>query len=461
MKYYDLTAAQNLHNRWIHEYGTQQVSGISIVASVKAPLEFGLLKKCILLEYERYGCMRVRFTKPDKDGNVRQYISKKLPEEIEIVDLRDRGTLAEADKVMQEWAYETFDESNIPLCEIRMVDLPEGYRGMFIHMDHRLIDSSGYAVMVKDIFRLYMHYQFGSDYPRDLADYETVLQKDLARAADPKRKEKDRRFWSDHFDTYGEPLYSDIQGPSVLERAREKHGNPNLRSADIERKNLFVTVKDYYLEPAPTKRLLNFCTEHNVSMTNLVLFLMRTYLSKVNNGQEDITIENFISRRSTHDEWSSGGSRTIMFPCRTIIKPETEFLDALYEIQQVQNSIYLHGSYDPAAIVEEMKRRYGTPEDTGYVSCYLTYQPVMSYGTSHHLKDIPMHIKWFANGAATKKMYLTVTPNEKGEMNFSFHYQTADLEEHDVELMYYYMMRMLFLGIEDAHITVGEMLRQA
>ena len=461
MKYYDLTAAQNLHNRWIHEYGTQQVSGISIVASVKAPLEFGLLKKCILLEYERYGCMRVRFTKPDKDGNVRQYISKKLPEEIEIVDLRDRGTLAEADKVMQEWAYETFDESNIPLCEIRMVDLPEGYRGMFIHMDHRLIDSSGYAVMVKDIFQLYMHYQFGSDYPRDLADYETVLQKDLARAADPKRKEKDRRFWSDHFDTYGEPLYSDIQGPSVLERAREKHGNPNLRSADIERKNLFVTVKDYYLEPAPTKRLLNFCTEHNVSMTNLVLFLMRTYLSKVNNGQEDITIENFISRRSTHDEWSSGGSRTIMFPCRTVIKPETEFLEALYEIQQVQNSIYLHGSYDPAAIVEEMKRRYGTPEDTGYVSCYLTYQPVMSYGTSHHLKDIPMHIKWFANGAATKKMYLTVTPNEKGEMNFSFHYQTADLEEHDVELMYYYMMRMLFLGIEDSHITVGEMLRQA
>jgi len=461
MKYYDLTAAQNLHNRWIHEYGTQQVSGISIVASVKAPLDFGLLKKCILLEFERYGCMRVRFTKPDKQGNVRQYISKKLPEEIPVVDLRDKGTLAEADKVMQEWAYETFDESNIPLCEFRMVDLPEGYRGMFIHMDHRLIDSSGYAVMVKDVFQLYMHYQFGTDYPRDLADYETVLQKDLARASDPKRLEKDRRFWAEHFDTYGEPLYSDIQGPSVLERAREKHGNPNLRSADIERKNLFVQVKDYYLEPKPTRRVLSFCTENNISMTNLVLFLMRTYLSKVNNGQEDITIENFISRRSTHDEWSSGGSRTIMFPCRTVIKPETEFLEALYEIQQIQNRIYLHGSYDPAAIVEEMKRRYGTPDDTGYVSCYLTYQPVMSYGTSHHLKDIPMHIKWFANGAATKKMYLTVTPNAKGEMNFSFHYQTADLTEHDVELMYYYMMRILFLGIEDSHITVGDILRQA
>ena len=71
MKYYPLTAAQNMHHQWIMEYGTQQVSGVSIVASLKAPLDFKLLKKCILLEYERYGCMRLQFTKPDKNGNVK------------------------------------------------------------------------------------------------------------------------------------------------------------------------------------------------------------------------------------------------------------------------------------------------------------------------------------------------------------------------------------------------------
>jgi len=458
MKYYPLTAAQNMHHQWIMEYGTQQVSGVSIVASVKAPLDFKLLEKCIKLEYERYGCMRLQFTKPDKKGNVKQYQVKNSPDRIEYYDLRDKGTLAAADAEMQQWAYVTFDGDNVPMCEIRLVDLPEKFKGMFIHMDHRLVDSSALAVMVKDIFQLYLHYQFGSDYPKELADYIKVLEKDLARANDPKRLEKDRRFWEEHFDTYGEPLYSDIQGPSVLEEARARHNNPNLRAADIERKELFVTVKDYYLEPYPSRRLFNFCTEHSVSMTNLLLFAMRTYLSKQNNGQEDITIENFISRRSTHDEWSSGGSRTIMFPCRTIISPDTEFLDALYLIQQTQNQVYLHGNYDPVYIREEMKRRYNTPEDTTYESCYLTYQPVMTYKTSERLKNVPMHINWFANGAATKKMYLTVSPNEKGELKFSFHYQTVKLTEHDVELMYYYMMRILFLGLDDSHLTVGEMM---
>ena len=33
---------------------------------------------------------------------------------------------------------------------------------------------------------------------------------------------------------------------------------------------------------------------HQLSMTNLLLLGIRTYLSKVNNGQEDITIQNFI-----------------------------------------------------------------------------------------------------------------------------------------------------------------------
>ena len=148
MKYYPLTAAQNMHHQWIMEYGTQQVSGVSIVASLKAPLDFKLLKKCILLEYERYGCMRLQFTKPDKNGNVKQYQVKETKDTVEYYDLRGEGTLEAADAVMQQWAYVTFDGDNVPMCEVRLVDLPEDFKGMFVHMDHRLVDSSALAVMV-------------------------------------------------------------------------------------------------------------------------------------------------------------------------------------------------------------------------------------------------------------------------------------------------------------------------
>jgi Condensation domain. len=455
--YYSLTAAQKMHHNWIQDYKTQQVSGVSVVASLKAALDFGLLKKCIQLEFERYGCMRVRFTKPDEKGQVKQYIAEKETRDIPLKDLSGMS-LADADRLMQQWAYETFDGDDIPLCDITMVKLPEGFNGFFIHMDHRLIDSCGLVVMINDLMQLYTHYRFGSEFPKDLADFEMVLEKDLKKANNGKRLAKDKKFWDDQLDALGEPLYSDIQGPSVLEEARKKHGNKNLRSADIELKNLFVEVKDYYLEPEPTKNLIAFCMNHQLSMTNLLLLGIRTYLSKVNDGQEDITIQNFISRRSTHDEWTSGGSRTIMFPCRTVIPADMEFMAAAYEIQNVQNRIYMHSNYDPALIMEEMRRRYQTPEHTAYESCYLTYQPLPVKMDNPHLEQIPQHSKWFANGAATKKMYLTVSHTEHGGMNFSYHYQTAHLQEHDMELLYYYMMRILFKGIAEPDMTIGEIM---
>ena len=458
-EYYPLTAAQKMHHDWIRKYQTQQVSGVSVVASLQAPLDFGLLKKCLQLEFERYGCMRIRFTKPDENGDVEQYIVKKETRDIPFKDLSGMS-LAQADQLMQQWAYVTFDGDNIPLCDVTMVKLPEGYNGFFIHMDHRLIDSCGLVVMINDLMQLYTHYKFGSAYPQDLAVFEEVLDKDLKRANNEKRFAKDKKFWDDQLDALGEPLYSDIQGPAVLEEARKLHGDEKLRAADIELKNLFVQVKDYYLEPEPTRNLIAFCMNHQLSMTNLLLLGIRTYLSKVNDGQEDITIQNFISRRSTHDEWTSGGSRTIMFPCRTVIPADMEFLAAAYEIQNVQNRIYMHSNYDPALIQEELRKRYHTPENTTYESCYLTYQPMPVKMDNPHLVNIPQHSKWFANGAATKKMYLTVSHTGNGEMNFSFHYQTAHLQEHDMELLYYYMMRILFKGIAEPDMTIGEIMKQ-
>ncbi len=170
-EYYPLTAAQKMHHNWILKYKTQQVSGVSVIASLKSPIDFGLFKKCIQLELERYGCMRVRFTKPDKNGEVKQYIVKNDNRDIPIKDLSGMS-MADADKLMQQWAYQTFDGDDIPMCDISMMKLPEGYNGFFIHMDHRLIDSCGLVVMINDLMLLYTHYRFKAAYPDDLADFE-------------------------------------------------------------------------------------------------------------------------------------------------------------------------------------------------------------------------------------------------------------------------------------------------
>ncbi len=450
---YPLTPAQNMHYQWIRQYNTQQVSGVTIVAAVKMDLDFMLLNKCINEETKRYECLNLRFTEPDENGEIKQYFQRKSQKTIKILNFSSMS-MEEAESAFQSMAYETFDGANRAMYEFLMVMLPNGYNGFFAHLDHRLIDSCGLAVMVKDIMALYAHYKFGKEYPEELAGFEKMLTQDLMKAGNEKRFAKDRDFWESQLDKLGEPLYSDIQGKRVLEEARKKHRNKNLRSADIEMENLFVEVKDYKLEADAAKKLMDYCQDRRISFNNLLLLTMRTYLSKVNEGQEDITIESFIARRSTKDEWTSGGSRTIMFPCRTVIKGGTSFFDTANIIQNTQNCIYLHSNYDPELIKKSIKERFGTPDGTAYESCYLTYQPLQVSADNMNLSGIPLYFKWFANGAATKKVYLTVTHTEDGGLNFSYHYQNAHLEEKDIELFYYYMMRIAFAGIEDDSRTV-------
>ncbi len=454
---YPLTAAQNMHYQWIRQYHTQQVSGVSIVMAVKLELDFRILTRCINEETKRYGCLNLQFTAPDDKGEIKQYFKRKIHRNIKILNL-SAMTFTQAEEAMQSMAYETFDGDNIPMYQFIMVRLPDGFNGFFVHLDHRLVDSCAIAIMVKDIMALYGHYKYGKAYPEALSSFEDALIKDLEKSGNKKRFERDKQYWESMLDRYGEPLYSDIQGPSVLEASRKAHKDPFLRSADIERNNLFVAVKDYVLEKEPTEELMKYCMREKISFNNLMLLAMRTYLSKVNNGQEDITIESFIARRATHDEWTSGGSRTIMFPCRTVIGPQTSFVDAAKEIQDTQNGNYLHSSYDPELIKESMRKRYGTLEGTTYESCYITYQPLQVASDNEDLGAVPMYFKWFANGAATKKVYLTITHTSEGGLNFSYHYQTAALSEKDIELFYYYMMRIVFMGIRDDSTTIGKIM---
>ena len=455
---YPLNVGQMLQYLPIRETGTQRCCNISVFCGLQSPIDFGLLKHAVQDEFERADCLRLRFTAPDADGNVIQYVVDHDDRDVPFLDLSGMS-MTEADAYLQAKTYEEFNAPDIPMAEFTMVKMPEGYNGLYIHIDHRLTDSTALIVTVNDIMEIYCHYRFGSDYPAPLASFVEVLKKDLAKANNSKRQEKDEKFWHEWLVEHGEPIYSDIQGPGVLRASRKAHGDRTLCAADVEKVDRSVGIADFHLEPEATQNMMDFCMNHQISMTNLILLSMRTYLSKMNGGQQDITLRNFVSRRSTREEWTCGGSRTLSFPCRTIITPDTEFLDAAYKVQDAQNKVYLHSNFDPIRLKAMLKEMYPTPDDTEYISMSLTYQPMPVRMQNEHLKGIKVRSVWYPNGAATKKIYLTVTHSTNdGGLIFDYHYQKASLTYKDMELLYYYMMKIIYKGMAEPDMTIGEII---
>ena len=187
---YPLNVAQELQYLPIRTTGSQRTCNISVFCGLQSEIDFGLLKHAVQDEFKRADCLRLRFTAPDANGNIMQYVADHDDRDIALLNLSGMS-MAEADSLLQQKSYEEYDRPDIPMATFTMVKMPEGYNGLYIHIDHRLTDSTALIVTVNDIMEIYCHYRFGSPYPAPLASFIEVLKKDLAKANNQKRQAKD------------------------------------------------------------------------------------------------------------------------------------------------------------------------------------------------------------------------------------------------------------------------------
>jgi hypothetical protein len=205
---------------------------------------------------------------------------------------------------------------------------------------------------------------------------------------------------------------------------------------------------------------MKFCEEHHVSLQSLLVMGLRTYFQKMN-GNEDVSINTAIARRATLMEKKSGGTRIHSFPFRTILSEDKTFLEGVYEIRNKQNEIFRHANYNPVSYFAYRSQFYKTKSGQTYEPMSLTYQPMTLRDNGlDKLGDIQYKTKWYQNGATTQGMYLTVMhrPEDNG-LDFNFEHQIKAVSKDQLEYMYYYLCRIMFKGIENPGLKIGDIMK--
>ena len=454
MQCYPLPAALRMHNYTVKYCPKTEVLNIGTGLYVQIDVDFDLLKKAIYKAYERWEAMRLRFVE-DENGEVYQYIVPNEEREIPFVDFSRWREKAAHDE-MSRWTEVPFKRLNSPMNRIVMVKLPDGFNGMYLCVDHMTMDSSSIFGFHRDVLELYCNMKYGTDMPKPMTSYIQQIEKDLAYEENSKAKQRDEEFWEKELER-DEPMYTDFTGEGRLITQRRETGNPDLRSAIITSNTLDAAITVYSLEKEPSDRLMNFCRENDVPMVCLLLMGLRTVLSIFNNREKDVSVKTNVCRRGTLNEKNCGGTRIHYFPFRTIIEPETTFLDAIRIIQKEQSRIFRHSNVDPVELTQKRAKRYNLRPGASYESISLTYQPLSLENDAAKMPDIAYKSKWYSNGVAAQPLYLTVMhrPEDNG-LNFNFEYKKDVVTEQEMQTLYYYICRVMFRGIENKDRTIGE-----
>ncbi|MDU3721970.1 MAG: condensation domain-containing protein [Clostridium celatum] len=462
IKLYPLTAAQKLHFYTLTYCPKKQVLNIGTSLTIKEDIDFEVLREAIYRAYERCEAMRIRFVH-DESGNVMQYVAEKETRYIEFFEF-SHWKVEDAEKKMREWTETPFERENKPLNKVVMISMPEGYKGIYLLVDHMTMDAQSLIVFMKDIIEIYCHLKYeGIPYPREMASYIEQIEKDLTYELGNKAKERDEKFFKELIECK-EPIFNDIEGKERLRLERLERDSENLRSVINTSNNVDANITIFNLEAHPSHLLERFCEENKIPMVCLLIMGLRTYLQKFND-EDDVSIMSTIARRATLSEKLSGGTRVHCFPCRTIVKRDMTFMEGLEEIRKEQNKLFRHSNYDPVKCLEYRRMFYNNLPGETYEPLSLTYQPLTKNdlkqrpGQTVSFESIDYKTNWYSNGACAHALYLTVMHRASDNgLDFNFEYTTGRVTTEKLEYMYYYLCKILFTGIENKDKTVGEII---
>ncbi|MBP3205981.1 MAG: peptide synthetase [Lachnospiraceae bacterium] len=455
---YPLTAAQKIHLYTVNACHREELLNIGIGFYIQfADVNFDTLKECIYDGYLKFESMRLRFH-TDENGETLQYLVPAEDREIKVYDFSSWKE-EDAHEEMTRWTKIPLNRNGGPMNEIALVKLPENYNGIYMKVNHLTMDSTAIMHFCSYVLQLYCSRLYENvEAPALPRSYLAQLNLDLKYEQDSPAMLRDQEYWREELNA-PEPIYTSFSERNRLEEMRAYMKNPDLRATyptgDIE-----AAIKVYDLEEEPSKRIAAFSREHHVPVAVLLLMALRTVFSKFSGNNPDVSVKNAVARRGTISETKSGGTRIHFFPLRTVIPPETTFMDALKIIQGKENALLRHANYDCIRYMGEVGEHYKIPQGMTYECTTLTYQPVNAANMKgYDIPDMNFKSKWYTNGVAMQHIYVTVMhrPTDDG-LSFHFEYQKNEVTEDEMEKLYFYICRTLFKGMEDPNITVGEIL---
>lgn len=456
-KTYPLTVAQKFHFYYLDYCPKKEVVNVGTSLTIEYELDIDVLRQSIYKAYERCEGMRIRFAYDKKEQQWYQYIVDTEDREIEYVDFTGK-TMEEAEEMMKSWTRVPFVREDSPMNRVVIIKTPDGSQGVYLLADHLTLDAQSLICFMKDVIELYCNTMYeGVPYPKEMRSYIEQLEKDLAYEAGSKAQQRDREFFQKLIGE-SEPIYNGIDGPAALLEERKK--NPNARAAAFISQNVESALDIFHLEEEPTTRLMRFCEEQHISLQSLLIMGIRTYLQKMN-GNDDVSINVAYARRATLLEKKSGGTRIHSFPFRTIISEDMTFIEGIHMIRDGQNEIFRHTNFDPVEYFAYRSQLYPVEPGRTYEPMSLTYQPMTlkEKGLSQ-LGDIKYKTKWYPNGATTQAMYLTVMHRaDDNGLDFNFEHQIAAVSREKLEFFYYYLCKIMFKGIENPDLKIGDIIK--
>lgn len=450
-RFYDLTPSQELsvlNRRWsVHK----SVVNVATSFIVEEELHLPLFEEAVRRSIQRWDAFGLRFVKAG--GRVTQYFGAR-----DCLSLRREHFHSRED---MERRFGALASKPLPLVRSPQATFvvfttPEGHTGLFSVMSHLIMDAWAVSMFYLDVLGIYWALTHREPLPPEPERYEPILVDEL-RYTRSERYREDQQFWETELGA-SQPLFTSIRGSAVLERYRRRVGNPQARQCWTQ---YWRTKGDHIvrtIERDDVELFQRFLAVHPVASMPVMFHLaLRMYLAKVNGRTDDVMVGINVGRRATREQKASGGSRAQHLRFRTILQPDSTFLEALGFIAAQQRTYFRHLDFSSVE-TQFMPHRFfaaqGSRPGTNYYDTILSFQPPVL--APHGFR---VSTWWYSNGAASFPCYLNIVDDDgSGGLRCYWERNVVHVPVEVIDRCQSFMVRALRVCVENPSITLGDIM---
>ncbi|MHB1151451.1 MAG: condensation domain-containing protein [Eubacteriales bacterium] len=451
--YYDLSSSQKIAAMLLKFCFFKESINIAVCLYVKQQLDLDLLQKAFNIEIERNDCLRIFYKK--KHGNIVQYFSEPYEAAITCVDFSDK-TKEDQDAFLSKEAKKPIRFLQGEIYRIKHIKTYDKRSGLFFTVCHLNMDAMSVFLFFNDLIKVYMALLNKTEMPKPFMPFTEYMEREKNYLNNAEKIAKDEQFFRDLYKTGGEPLYCGVDGIKPLEDLRKKRRNPNLRSFPtvnpLQDKTKNIKL---HISAECSKQIDKYCADNNTTPFCLIQLAMRLYLSKVNNGVEDILYCAICNRRATVADKNTNGSFADGVNIRTVIGADMKFCDAVTSTGDALSQSLRHANYSSIKSNMLLTDMYKKSLLDSYISMVVSYIPILSPDGWEY------EAEWISNGRFAMHMYVIIVQKPSdGSYDIYYEYRVKILKQEHIEAFHNGMLEILKSGINNPDMTVGEMIKQ-
>ncbi len=450
---YPLTGAQltTFYTRFVCSH--KQAVQIPTSIKVGRQLDRALLAKALEIEIERNDSLRLRYKKSGLNNAVQYFVEPEAVTEVEFADFSDKSE-KELEKFLKEMAQKQvpwYGKAPWRLAHFRM---PDGTDGIAFTVFHISMDMAAVCVFYKDLLAVYHALESGEAMPEPMAKYEDSIIRELEKGNDEKITARHEAFFREYYHKDGPAFYAGADHMRELKAAREK--NPEQRGVNPMGNLLHDKAElcHFTIDAETVKKIDAFAKAKEVPFQTVMGLGMRTWLSKINEESDDVTISVLVNRRTKLDELNMGGCRVMSMPMRTVFPGTMSFDEALVKSGEALYQFMRHSDL-PTMKIMAVAREYDPSPLITSTMLFSCFPP----GTLTMPEPWNVELSGANPGYFCTSLYCIMIPDDqKGTMECYYWYLPYRIKEEEVVQLQENMLRAIEAGMENTELTLKEIM---